>query len=134
MSKQAYEFFRSTLDEIRAAGTYKEERVITTPQGARIDTWGVGTRLVTAYDQPALGGVYKLGAIRPAGGEWRPVIKAGEQVAKVSVPGILGVRRYQSGPSFVGGLRRGAESAPAVAELPKDDYLDIPAFLRRQAD
>jgi cell division protein FtsZ len=37
-------------------------------------------------------------------------------------------------PSFVGGLRRGAESAPAVAELPKDDYLDIPAFLRRQAD
>ena len=39
-----------------------------------------------------------------------------------------------AGPSFVGGLRRGAESAPAVAELPKDDYLDIPAFLRRQAD
>jgi len=38
MSKQAYEFFRSTLDEIRAAGTYKEERVITTPQGAKIDT------------------------------------------------------------------------------------------------
>ncbi|RZA20431.1 MAG: cell division protein FtsZ, partial [Lysobacteraceae bacterium] len=38
------------------------------------------------------------------------------------------------GPSFVGALRRGAESAPAVAELPKDDYLDIPAFLRRQAD
>ena len=37
-------------------------------------------------------------------------------------------------PSFVGGLRRGADSAPAVAELPKDDYLDIPAFLRRQAD
>ena len=38
MSKQAYEFFRSTLDEIRSAGTYKEERVITTPQGAKIDT------------------------------------------------------------------------------------------------
>ncbi len=37
-------------------------------------------------------------------------------------------------PSFVGGLRRNADSAPAVAELPKDDYLDIPAFLRRQAD
>ena len=36
--------------------------------------------------------------------------------------------------SFVGGLRRNADSAPAVAELPKDDYLDIPAFLRRQAD
>ena len=37
-------------------------------------------------------------------------------------------------PSFVGGLRRGADTAPAVADLPKDDYLDIPAFLRRQAD
>ena len=35
---------------------------------------------------------------------------------------------------IAGSLRRGAESAPAVAELPKDDYLDIPAFLRRQAD
>ena len=36
-------------------------------------------------------------------------------------------------PSFVGSLRRNAEAAPA-AELPKGDYLDIPAFLRRQAD
>ena len=38
MTKQAYEIYHATLDEIRAAGTYKEERVITTPQGARIDT------------------------------------------------------------------------------------------------
>ena len=38
-------------------------------------------------------------------------------------------------PSFAGSLRRGSEAAaPAIAELPKDDYLDIPAFLRRQAD
>jgi cell division protein FtsZ len=36
--------------------------------------------------------------------------------------------------SFVSGLRRNADAAPAAAELPKDDYLDIPAFLRRQAD
>lgn len=38
MSKQAYDIYRGMLDEIRAAGTYKQERVITTPQGAKIDT------------------------------------------------------------------------------------------------
>ena len=38
------------------------------------------------------------------------------------------------GVGIAGGLRRNADAAPAVAELPKDDYLDIPAFLRRQAD
>lgn len=38
MTKQAYEIYQNTLNEIRAAGTYKEERVITTPQGAKIDT------------------------------------------------------------------------------------------------
>ena len=38
MSKPAYEIYRGVLDEIRAAGTYKNERVITTPQGAKIDT------------------------------------------------------------------------------------------------
>ena len=38
MSKPAYEIYRGILDEIRAAGTYKNERVITTPQGAKIDT------------------------------------------------------------------------------------------------
>ena len=38
MKKNAYEIYQNTLDEIRAAGTYKNERVITTPQGAKIDT------------------------------------------------------------------------------------------------
>src|SRR5260221_6113344 len=65
-------------------------------QGARIDTFGVGTRLVTAYDQPALGGVYKLGAIRDPDGTWQHRIKVSEQRAKTSTPGVLGVRRFTS--------------------------------------
>ena len=63
-------------------------------QGAAIDVWGVGTNLVTASDQPALGGVYKLGAIREPGGSWKPKLKLSEQVGKISNPGIHQVRRF----------------------------------------
>ncbi len=65
--------------------------------GAKISIWGVGTKLVTSYDQPALGGVYKLGAIRGADGEWDFKVKLSEQLIKVSNPGMLQVRRYQLG-------------------------------------
>jgi nicotinate phosphoribosyltransferase len=63
-------------------------------QGARIDLWGVGTRMVTAYDQPALGGVYKLTALRPRGGAWQYRVKISEQAVKTSTPGVLQVRRF----------------------------------------
>jgi nicotinate phosphoribosyltransferase len=63
-------------------------------QGAAIDQWGVGTRLATAFDDPALGGVYKLSAIREPGGPWRHKIKLSEQSAKISTPGILQVKRF----------------------------------------
>jgi nicotinate phosphoribosyltransferase len=62
-------------------------------QGARIDLWGVGTHLVTCYDQPALGGVYKLTAIREADG-WRTPVKVSADTAKITVPGKLGIRRF----------------------------------------
>jgi len=63
-------------------------------QGAKIAMWGVGTKLATAYDQPALGGVYKLSAIRKDGNsEWEYKVKLSEQVEKTSTPGILNVRR-----------------------------------------
>jgi nicotinate phosphoribosyltransferase len=71
-------------------------------QGARIDIWGVGTKLVTAYDQPALGGVYKLGASRGEHGEWRDAIKLSEQPIKISNPGVLGVKRLRKAGSLVG--------------------------------
>ncbi len=71
-------------------------------QGAKINVWGVGTKLATAFDQPALGGVYKLSAIRQSGGAWEPKLKLSEQVAKITNPGILQVRRFQSATEFIG--------------------------------
>ncbi|MDI2588766.1 nicotinate phosphoribosyltransferase [Psychrobacillus sp. NEAU-3TGS] len=56
-------------------------------QGARIDTWGVGTKLITAYDQPALGAVYKLVAIENEAGEMVDTIKISANPEKVTTPG-----------------------------------------------
>ena len=72
-----------------------DEQTITSlrAQGARIDIWGVGTRLDTCYDQPALGAIYKLSAICDPGG-WRYPVKLSEQSSKISIPGVLGVRRF----------------------------------------
>jgi len=61
--------------------------------GAKIDTWGIGTKLATAYDQPALGGVYKLGAIQDEAGKWQYRVKLSEDLIKVSNPGKLQVAR-----------------------------------------
>ena len=93
---------RAILDEAGlsaariVASNELDEHLITSlkDQDSAIDLWGVGTKLVTAYDQPALGGVYKLSAVREPGGEWEPRIKVSEQTAKVTMPGRLGVRRY----------------------------------------
>ena len=63
-------------------------------QEAAIDSWGIGTKLVTAFDQPALGGVYKLAAIETKTGEWLDRIKLSEQSIKVNIPGIQQVKRF----------------------------------------
>lgn len=73
-------------------------------QGACIDVWGVGTNLVTAGNQPALDGVYKLSAIRDPGEEWRYTLKLSEQMIKVSNPGILQVKRFLSNDKYVADL------------------------------
>ncbi|NUU62908.1 nicotinate phosphoribosyltransferase [Paenibacillus agri] len=62
-------------------------------QGAAIDTWGVGTQLITASDQPSLGGVYKLVEIESASGEMIPTIKISSNPEKVSTPGKKDVFR-----------------------------------------
>ncbi len=71
-------------------------------QNARIDTWGVGTKLVTAFDQPALDGVYKLSAIQTPGKEWEYKIKLSEQSVKITTPGIHQVRRYYRDNLYAG--------------------------------
>jgi len=63
-------------------------------QGAQISVWGVGTNLMTAYDHPALDGVYKLSAIRDEQGQWIYKLKLSEQAVKISNPGIHQIRRF----------------------------------------
>ncbi len=71
-------------------------------QGARIAVWGVGTRLVTGQDDGALGGVYKLGAVR-AGPDapWERRVKVSEQASKTTIPGLLEVRRFETAEGFL---------------------------------
>lgn len=71
-------------------------------QGATIDIWGVGTKLVTAYDQPALGCVYKLAMIQQPDGSWRHCIKLSEETGKVTIPGRLQVRRFELNNEYIG--------------------------------
>lgn len=61
-------------------------------QGAKIDVWGVGTRLITSSDWPSLGGVYKLSAASE-NGEIVPKIKLSEDPQKINNPGYKKVVR-----------------------------------------
>lgn len=70
--------------------------------GAKIDAWGVGTNLTTAYDQPALDGVYKMGALKNEHGVWESKIKLSEQEVKISNPGRHQVRRYFKNDQWLG--------------------------------
>lgn len=57
-------------------------------QGAKVDSWGIGTKLITAYDQPALGAVYKMVSIENDLGEMEDTIKITANAEKVSTPGL----------------------------------------------
>lgn len=63
-------------------------------RGACIDLWGVGTRLVTAHEDPALSGVYKLAAYRRSGKPWTACMKRSDEVGKQTLPGLQRLRRY----------------------------------------
>lgn len=62
-------------------------------QGAKVDVWGIGTKLITAYDQPALGAVYKLVSFENENGEMEDTIKISGNAEKVTTPGKKDVYR-----------------------------------------
>jgi nicotinate phosphoribosyltransferase len=99
---------------ILASNDLDEETIASLKQqGAAITVWGVGTRLVTGHPQGALGGVYKLGAVRDPGSHWVPKIKLSEQAVKVSTPGVQQVRRF-------------AQGGECVADMIYDEELGVP--------
>ncbi|MCA9073030.1 MAG: nicotinate phosphoribosyltransferase, partial [Planctomycetaceae bacterium] len=94
--------------------------------GAKINVWGVGTRLATGGDQPALGGVYKLAAIRERDpetdqlGPWQHRIKLSEQPIKTTNPGLQQVRRFSDENGFL------ADAIYEVDQPPQSDWTILP--------
>lgn len=62
-------------------------------QGAKVNDWGIGTKLITAFDQPALGAVYKLVSIEDDAGNLVPTMKISSNASKMSTPGVKQVWR-----------------------------------------
>jgi nicotinate phosphoribosyltransferase len=84
-----------TRTEILASNSLDEYAISQLKQhGAKISSWGAGTNLATAYDHPALDGVYKLCAIRNKNNDWEYKLKLSEQEVKISNPGRHQVRRF----------------------------------------
>ncbi len=107
-----------------------DENIITSlkQQGAKITVWGIGTKLATAFDQPALGGVYKIAAIRNEKNTWDYKVKLSEQAIKVSNPGILQVRRYFEKGECIGDMIYNLDG-----ELPQNPVmLDPMDYTRRK--
>ena len=63
-------------------------------QKSKIDVWGVGTKLITAYDQPALGAVFKLVSIEGEDGQMKDTIKLSSNAEKVTTPGKTSLAHY----------------------------------------
>ncbi len=88
-------------------------------QNAPIDGFGVGTRLITSFDQPALDGVYKLCSLNN-----KPKIKISENIEKVNNPGIKKVRRYfdENGNFLIDGILLEDEKIIKLVKHPVDPY------------
>ncbi len=82
-------------DAIISASNDLDEHLITElkVQNAKITLWGVGTSLITSWDCPAFGGVYKLAAETDGSGSFKPAIKLSDNIEKITNPGIKKVLR-----------------------------------------
>ncbi|HMK34672.1 MAG TPA: nicotinate phosphoribosyltransferase [Desulfomonilaceae bacterium] len=98
-------------------------------QGARIDVWCVGTRLMTSYQTPALGIVYKLMAADRGDGTLEPKIKISSNPQKITNPGVKKIVRFFNGNNrMIGDLLTQEEEAlpkgePVRAHHPMYDYM-----------
>lgn len=73
-------------------------------EGVEAMSWGVGTKLACAYDQPTLGGVYKLSCTKKRNDlYWTDHIKISESVQKLTTPGVLDIRRYYDDQGRIAG-------------------------------
>ena len=73
-------------------------------QKAKISVWGIGTKLITAFDNPSLGAVYKLSALKNDRGKWEKKLKLSEQKIKINNPGVHQVRRFVKDGIFNGDM------------------------------
>tara|TARA_B100000427_G_scaffold165584_1_gene137558 strand:+ start:6 stop:1007 length:1002 start_codon:yes stop_codon:yes gene_type:complete len=73
-------------------------------QKSKISVWGIGTKLITAYDNPSLGAVYKLSALQDENGQWINKLKLSEQKIKINNPGMHQVRRFFRNDKFLGDM------------------------------
>lgn len=100
LSKIAYRMFTDAGfdDPLIVASNELDEYLIADlkRQGARINSWGVGTHLITSSNYPALGGVYKLMATMSEGA-WEPRIKTSSNPVKMTDPGRKRLIRYRDG-------------------------------------
>lgn len=119
LSRQA----RALLDEanlqqafIIASGDLDETQIsILKQKGAPINAWGVGTKLVTAYQEPALTGVYKLAAIQNPDRTWRTCRKISNDAFKSTQPGLLPEKNHPLSPIFVAG--NSVYNSPPIHEI-----------------
>lgn len=101
-------------------------------KGATFSVWGVGTNLVTAYDHPALDGVYKLSAIRDEKNNWIYKLKLSEQTEKISNPGINQVRRFFIDDKYAMDIMY--DEVLGIPEMPKSVSLKQPYTLTKLND